>query len=157
MDFTENDSTSPASLYPSSPEELSQPYVPFAPRPSTSLPDISASYSNFQIVRRSTSERRKTQPPASQTANTFPPPIPTRPPPPTPDHSRVFPRPRVSNNTVRPAGGYFKLRDLLPKRSGREDGAETDGERLRKTKKESLISRSLFVGLCPRRLRVPLY
>jgi hypothetical protein len=150
MDSTDNDSQSPASPSSSSPEELNQPHLPFAPRPSTSLPDISASYSGFQSIRRSISERRKTQlPPSQATSKTFPPPVPTRPIPPIPDPSRVFPRPRTANPTARPVGGHFKLHNLLGKRSPRGSGTETDGEQAQKPKKESLISMSLFVRLCP--------
>lgn len=145
MESTGNDSTSPGSPSSGSPEELSQPYLPFAPRPSTSLPDISACYSGSQTMRRSISERRKIQlPPSQATSNTFPPPVPTRPIPSIPDYSRVFPRPRPS--TSRPIASHFKFHNLLSKRFVREDGSETDGEQPRKPKKEPLISMSLFVG-----------
>ena len=147
MDLTDNDSQSPASPSSSSPEELSQSRPPFAPRPSTSLPDISASYAGFQSVRRSISERRKTQlPPSQAVSKTFPPPLPTLPIPSNPDNPRVvFPRPRTSNPTARPTGGHFKLPNLLSKRSPRGSGTDTDGEQPRKNKKEALIS--MFVGL----------
>ena len=161
MDPIDNDSIYPASPCSSSPEEFSLPqqHVPHGPRPSTSLPDIAASYSSFQTIRRSISERRKTQPPASSqtTPDTFPPPLPTQPIPPNTDLSRVFPRPRASKPTTRPIGGHFKLHKLLPKRSVREDGADTDADQPRKNKKESLVSASLFVGLCHWRLEVVLY
>lgn len=151
MDLTDNDSQSPASPSSSSPEEQGQPRPPFGPRPSTSLPDIAASYAGSQAVRRSISERRKTQPPPSHAVSkTFPPPLPTIPIPPNPDYPRaVFPRPRTSNPTARPTGGHFKLQNLLSKRSPRGSGTDTDGEQPRKLKKESLISKSLFVGSFP--------
>lgn len=153
MDPTDNEPQSPASLSPSSPEESIQPTI----RPSTSLPDIAASYSSFQTIRRSISERRKPQPPVSQaTSNTYPPPVPTLPPPPTPDYSRVFPRPKAPKAKARPTAGRFEFRNLLSKRSGRQDGAETDEEQSKKPKKESLISMSLFVGPRPLFPKVPL-
>ena len=118
-------------------EELSHSHVSSAPRPSTSLPDIPSSYSNFQGVRRSTSERYGARPLGSP--DTLPPPLPTLPTLPNP---RVFPRP------VRPITSHFKLHNLLSKRSGRDDGGETDdSDQPRKSKKGSPGSTSLLVSL----------
>ena len=158
MASAENGSISPASPSSSSPEEHSQLYAPSMPRPSPSLPDISAAYSGVQTVRRSISERHKTQPTAIQaTSNTSPPPLPPLSIPSNPDHSRVFPRPRPSKSPrSRPIASHFNFQNLLSKRSGREHSPATDGEQPRKPKKESLISKSLFVGLCPRSGEVPL-
>ncbi|KAF9644594.1 hypothetical protein BDM02DRAFT_3121636 [Thelephora ganbajun] len=152
MDSADSDSPPSAASSSGSSEELSQPYVPSIPGPSTSLPDISAEYgySNSQMIRRSTSERHKKRPPAGPaTSNMLPPPLPIHPTPSKPDYSRAFPRPRTSNSTVRHSPSHFNLHNLLPKRSGRDDGAGTDGEQPRKPKKDSTAPVSLSAGPYP--------
>ena len=118
-------------------EEHSQSPVSSVPGPSTSLPDIFAGQgpSSSQMIRRSTSERAKNQPPVTQSpSDTLPPPLPVCP---TPDYSRAFPRPRrqkTSNTTLLPISTHFNLNNLFPKRSGRDDGTGTDVEQPRKNK-----------------------
>jgi hypothetical protein len=147
MDSVDNDSTSSSTSSSDLSEGLSRPCPSSFPRPSASLPDISASYANLQTIRRSISERHKRQSLTSQlTTNTVPQLPAIQPAPPTPNYSRVFPRPRTPSTTARPAASQFNLYNLLSKRSARDGGSET-GERPRKTKKVSILPVSLTVGL----------
>lgn len=120
------------------------------PGPSTSLTDISSerSRSSFQ-TRRSVSERSKKLSLTSRTSSTLPPPLPIRSTPSNPENVRPFPllKPKNSNSTVRPIASHFSLHSLLPKRSGRDDGAGADGDLSRKNKKESPVPVPLSVGL----------
>lgn len=131
-DSAESDSPISAGSSSGSSGELSRLSVSPVPGPSTSLPDIfTGQGSPSSQIRRSTSEKAGNQP----TSNTRSPPRPT---PPTPNYSRAFPRPKppkTSKTTSRPIrANPFNLHNLLPKRSGRDDGVGTDGEQPRKNK-----------------------
>lgn len=151
METANNDSLSSSPSSPYSLEELSQPWIPSPPGPSTSLPDISTeSYCSSQIIRRSTSERTKRLSSTSRTSsNARPPPLPTRSTPPSPENVRPFPLLKPSNRTARPITNHFNLQNLLPKRPSRDGRAGTDGERPRKTKKEPPVPMPSNMGLHP--------
>lgn len=141
MDFT-NDDASISTCPPDSPEETNRLHSSSMPRPSASLPDISAIYSGSQGLRRSTSERHNERSLVTQApSNALPPPLPTQP-------ARVFPRMKPPKSTNRPIASHFKFQNLFPKRSGRDDGCGADGEQLRKTKGDPIIPTPPVVGLC---------
>ena len=144
MDITDIDSSS-SMISSGSSEEFNQlPASSSFPRPSASLPDISAAFSGITTVRRSMSERRKERPLTIQTTPSAPPSsFPVQLAAPKPNNPRVFPRPKPSNSTL---ASHFKLHNLFPKLSNRDDGSETDGEQPRKTRKGSIIPASLIVG-----------
>ena len=129
IDPADNDSPLSANSSSGSSEARSQFSDLSISDPSASLPDIFAAQgsSNSQMVRRSMSERTS----RSSVSRS-----PTTPPPPVPVHA-VFPRPRKRNTSSRPIPSYFNLNKVLQKRSGRDDGAGTDGERPRKSKKKA--------------------
>ena len=141
MDSADSGPPLSAATSSDSSDDLSQPYTPSIPGPSTSLPDISIDqgYPISQVVRRSTSERSEKRPSAGRaTSKTLPPPLPIRQ---TPSNVRPFPMLKPSNPTNRP---ILNLHNLLPKRAG------TVGGLPRKTKKESTAPVSLSVGLVGR-------
>jgi hypothetical protein len=150
METAGNDSPS-SSTSSYSLEELSQPYTPSLPGPSTSLQDVSTEHScrSSQVIRRSTSERTKKLSLASRTSsNGRPPPLPTRSTPPSPQNVRPFPLLKPPKPKNRPGATHFNFQNLLPKRPGRDNRAGTDGEP-RKTKKEPPAPVPLSIGLYP--------
>jgi hypothetical protein len=147
IDSAESDSPLSAASYGSS-EELNQLSPPLFSGPSTSQPNVSTEQGpgGSQVIRRSISERTKKRPSTNQSNSTTPPPpLPTQ----SPSNPRPapapWPRPRPTNNTSRP----FKLHNLLQKRSGRDEGAGTDGEQSRKNKKEPAVPVPSNGGLHP--------
>lgn len=147
IDSADNGSPLSAAHSSGSSDGLSQSPVSSTQGPSTSLPDVLTGRGSSQMIRRSTSDKVKRSPVSPTTSNTLPSPPSNRPTPPTPDYSRVFPRPKPPKSAVRPATSHFNLHNLLQKRSGRDDKAGTDGEQSRKNKKETAPSVSSSAGL----------
>ena len=101
-------------------EKLSGLHSPSMQGPSASHPDISAADSDSPASRRSTSERHDERPLVTR--------APTDSLPPSPHNVRPFPLLKPPNPTARPIASHFNLHNLLPKRSSRNDGSETDEE-----------------------------